>query len=127
MPATVIAGLTGPIWGATDHTNIFVSSMEVTFAREKAELKNAKSEFVQALWHSPKKTLSVRGKVRNTSGLPAASMVGHLFTTTDTQFSGSYYIDEITQSKQEGDWMEFSANCTQYENPSTGNFTTTTD
>lgn len=126
MPATVIAGISGPIFGATDESYLFVNSMEWVPSREKAELKNAQSEFVQAVWHSPKKTISFSGKVRTTTGLPGAALIGHTTTITDSQFSGTYYIDEVTHSKTEGDWMEFSAVASQYENPATGNFTTTT-
>ena len=126
MPATVIAGITGPKWGCTDEAYLFVNSMSLNIIREKSELKNGQSEFVQANWHSPKVTLTARGKVRTTSGLPGASLIGHIVAIADTEFSGNYYIDDITKWKTEGDWMEFEMTCSQYENPSTGNFTTTT-
>lgn len=126
MPATVIAGLTGPVWGCTDESYLFTNSMEYVPSREKSELKNGQGEFVQANWHSPKETIRFSGKVRTTSGLPGASLIGHIVTISDTQFAGSYYIDEITHSKSEGDWMEFSAVGSKYENPTSGTFTTTT-
>ncbi len=124
--ATVVAGISGPIWGATDESYLFTNSMEETPEREKSELKNGQGQFVQAVWHSPKRGLSVRGKVRTTTGLPGTSLIGHILAIADTEFAGTWFIDTITKSKTEGDWLEFSAELIEYEDSSTGSWTTTT-
>jgi len=125
-PATVVAGISGPVWGCTDEAYLFTNSMEETPERDKNELKNGQSQYVQAVWHSPKRTLSVSGKVRTTTGLPGASLIGHVLSIADTTFAGTWFIDTITKSKSEGDWLEFSAELSEYEDSTTGSWTTTT-
>ena len=125
-PATVVAGISGPIWGCTDESFLYTNSMEESPEREKNELKNGQSQFVQAVYHSPKRTLSVSGKVRTTTGLPGKSLIGHILTITDTEFAGTWFIDTISKGKTEGDWMEWSGELSEYEDSASGSWTTTT-
>ena len=125
-PATVVAGITGPIWGCTDEAFLYVNSMQLNPQREKAELKNGQSQFVQSVWHSPKRTLSASGKVRVVADIPGKALIGHIVTVTDTQFAGEWFVDDVTQGKTEGDWMEVSYEMTEYETATTGAWTTTT-
>ena len=129
--AVVIAGISGPLWGATDESFCFVQSLEGTATAEKSELKNGQNEIVQAVWSGQKQTGVMRGRVRTTVGLPGASLVGHVITIADTQIGttlpdGDWYIDEVTHSKSNDNWMEFTANVSSYPDPATGSFTTTT-
>lgn len=126
-PATVVAGVSGPIWGATDESWLYASNMQKKIMREKAELKNGQSEFVQARWFSPKQELTGRGKIKNNSGKPGKSLIGHQLTITDSEFAGTWYLDDVTETKNEGDWLEFEFTATEYNTLSDGSsFTTTT-
>ena len=127
MPATVIAGISGPIWGCTDNDGwLFTHNHAITPQREKDELKNGQSEFVQALWFSPKRTMTMSGRVRVLSATPDKDIIGHIVTITDGDFAGTWFLDEITQSKELDGWMSFEGVFSEYEDPSTGSFTTTT-
>ena len=39
--------------------------------------------------------------------------MGHQITITDAEFAGVYFVDDITGSKANSDWMSVSFTCTQ--------------
>jgi len=129
--AVVIAGISGPVWGATDEAFLFSNSLEGTATADKSELVNGQNEVVQWVWSKHNQSGTITGKVRTVTGLPGTALIGHIISIADTQIgttlpSGDWYIDEVTHSKTNDSWMEFTANVSSVPDPSTGSFTTTT-
>jgi len=131
MAVPVIAGISGPIWGATDEATFFMHSASATATAEKADLVNGQNQIVQKVWSKHQQTGTVSGRVRTTVGLPGTALIGHIVAITDTEIgttlpAGDWFIDEVTHAKQNDGWMEFTANVSSVGDPTTGSFTTTT-
>ncbi|NQT14697.1 MAG: hypothetical protein HQ582_18210 [Planctomycetes bacterium] len=120
--AAILIGMTGPEWGTTDETSFIVDNIREVYGQQKAELANGQGDIVAAAYHGKTDQITLDFSVK-TTGAPTGSIRGASFTLTDTDFDGTYYVDEVTNSKAKGEWKTGSLTATAY--PESG-FTSTT-
>lgn len=124
--SAIIAAVSGPVWGTTDELGLYISSIEKQEIREKNEQTNGQGDIVSAAWHGQKYQISCEGQIEalaSATSVTGDDLVGHTITITDTEFAGTYFIDDVTNSKSNSDWMSVSFTATRY--PDTLTTTTT--
>lgn len=126
--AVILHGtLTAPHWGCTDEDGlgILLIADEATFAREETLLANGQSDVVHAAYHGANTEKNVQFKVQNT-GFPASGLEGATIALTDTELGGTFIVREVSNVKNQGEFMGGNMILRTFPNFSLTTTTTTT-
>jgi hypothetical protein len=105
---SVIKGLTaGPIFGVADTDYAAGMSLEKEDTGEKTELKNGDSQIIAVAYHSDKKPMTYTGKIKG--ALPSWKR-GDAITVDGV----TAYLDNVSETKREGDFAEIKIELTDY-------------
>jgi len=120
----IIAGITGPKFGTVDQASIYLANIRERDTGGKAELSNGQGDIVNAVWFGSKGEFSMDYKILSSTVHDATYLRGHTFViSADSEFPGTYFVDDVEKSRQEGQWLAGSLNATRYD---ASGFTTTT-
>jgi hypothetical protein len=87
------------------------TSVQVTRKREKKEAKNRQGEVVTVVFMNPMAEITIEGY-----GLPSGATLGGTVTTTTFDFNGTAYIEEITSTATNEDFVKTTIKAVAYEN-----------
>jgi len=120
----ILAGISGPVWGTVNQTNFYIDNISEETSGEETILPDGQGDEVNVAYHGKHGELSMDFSVLNPSSAPAASLWGHTLTiASDTNFAGTYYINQVGRTRQKGQWMTGSVRARRFY---ASGFTTTT-
>lgn len=95
--------------GGTDGGLLATQSVQVTSKREKKEGKNSVGEVVALVYMNGTTEISVEG-------IGEAGSIGTALTINTFQFQGSAYVEEVTKSASNEDFVKTTIKAVAYEN-----------
>jgi len=123
--AAQVVGLSGTKWGTHDEPAMILESIEVSRGGRRTDLSDGAGNLVQFVFDEDLETLSANFTIKDSANAPDRDLRGSQFSlANDSEFSGTYWVDEVRRSRAKGQHMQGSL--TAVRMPAAGATTTTT-
>ena len=117
--SAIVAALSGPIFGTTDELGVYMTDLSKQEVRADTELTNGQGDIAAFASTGLKYVLTgsfaVEDIATSDGYLTGEALVGATITITDTEFAGTYWVKEVTNSKSNSGFMTGSFSATKYD------------